>query len=163
MRAVFVLTLVLTFSILAFGGSSGNCAQIDDSSRPDCTGAIAFFARLQNALKNDNRQAIASMVNYPLRTTLHHKNIRIRDRRELLSHFNEIFDSGVRCAISNSTDEDVWGNWQGFTIRRGEVWFDAIIPSGAHPDVKAPDYWMKYPFAIITVNNAADGEPCKKR
>lgn len=93
------------------------------------------------------------MVHYPLLTTLSHHKVYIHSRNELLSHFDEVFDEGVRSAISNATDTDVWGNWRGFMIGSGAVWFDAIIPRGEKPDPKAPDYWTKHPFKIITINN----------
>jgi len=161
---VGILFALVVFSAICSGDTQpGNCILIDDSSRPDCAGAIAFFGRIQTALKNDDRQALASLIHYPLLTSLNRKKTRIHSRRELLSHFDDVFDIGVRCAISNATSKDVWGNWQGFTIGGGDVWFDEIIPPGENPDVKAPDYWTKYPFRIITINNGHGEEQCKKR
>ena len=93
------------------------------------------------------------MVHYPLRATLKGHNAHILNRNELLSHFDELFDDSVRSAVLKATDEDVWGNWQGFMIGRGTIWFDAIVPPGEKPDPKAADYWAKYPFKIITINN----------
>ena len=156
-----VLVLMSVFVTGAAVAQSGNCTQIDDSSRPDCPGALAFFKHLQEAVKKDDRQAVASMIEYPLLTTLEHKKMRIRNRQQLLSHFNQIFDAGVRCAVLNATEKDVGGNWQGFTIDGGVVWFDGIIPSTEKPDTKASDFWTKYPFKIITVNNG-DPNPCDK-
>jgi hypothetical protein len=134
-------------------GQGGNCTQKDSSSRPDCPGAIAFFRNFQTALRANDSNAIAGMVAYPLLTTAHHKSVRIRNQQQLLAHFDEVFDSGVRCVVLGATEKDVWGNWQGFTIDGGAVWFDGIIPANEKPDTKAPDYWTKYPFKIKTVNN----------
>jgi len=159
---VAVLTLVMFCAFLSAAAQDGNCTQLDNSSRPDCPAAITFFERIQTALKNDDRQTLTSMVHYPLLASLQHKETRIHNRKELLSHFDEVFDVGVRCAILNSTSKDVWGNWRGFTIDGGDVWFDGIIPPGKHPDIRAPDYWTKYPFGIITVNNGLGEEHCKK-
>lgn len=131
----------------------GNCTQKDNSSRPDCPRAIAFFGRVQSALKRDDRRSLASMVNYPLRANLKGHRVYILNRDELLSHFDELFDDGVRSAVLKATREDVWGNWQGFMIGHGAIWFDAIIPHGEEPDPKAADYWAKYLFKIITINN----------
>ena len=84
----------------------------------------------------------------------------IRDRTQLLSHFDEIFDSAVRCVILNASEKAVWGNWRGFSVDGGAIWFDGIIPPGEKPDTQAPGYWKKYPMKIITVNNDAF-YPCK--
>ena len=54
-----------------------------------------------------------------------------------------------------ATEEDVWGKYSGFTINHGAIWFDGIIPHGEHPDPSAPDYWTKYPFKVIAINNNA--------
>src|ERR1700739_1816234 len=74
------------------------------------------------------------------------KKAYIRNRKELPSHFDEIFDIEVRCAILNSTSKDVWGDSKGFTIDGGDVWFDGIIPRGDRVDVKAADDWTKIPL-----------------
>lgn len=154
MPGLAIIVLATLLSPPGVFAQDGNCTAKDDSSRPDCPGAISFFDRIQSAFKDNDRTAIASMVRYPLLTTLNHHKVYIRNRNELLSHFDEVFDDGVRSAISNATDRDVWGNWRGFMIGNGAVWFDAIIPRGEKPDPKAADYWTKYPFKIITINNA---------
>jgi len=156
-------TVFLVLTIASIAGAAvaqeGNCTQIDDSSRPDCPSAIAFFHRFQSALQSKDHQTIAAMVNYPVLTSINHKRVRIRNQQQLLAHFDDIFDAGVRCSILNATEKDVWGNWQGFTVGAGAVWFDGIIPQGERPDTKAPDYWTKYPFKIQTINNDAE-YPC---
>jgi hypothetical protein len=140
-----IRTFFLAVAIASVAGSAvaqeGNCTQIDDSSRPDCPSAIAFFHRVQSALQKKDRQSIAAMVNYPVLTSVNHKRVRIRNQQQLLAHFDDVFDAGVRCSILNATEKDVWGNWQGFTVGEGAVWFDGIIPHGERPDTKATDYW----------------------
>jgi hypothetical protein len=78
-----------------------NCTQIDDWSRPDCPGAIVFFHRFQSALQSKDHQTIAAMVNYPVLTSINHKRVRIHNQQQLLAHFDDIFDAGVRCSILN--------------------------------------------------------------
>jgi hypothetical protein len=158
---IFLLASLVACSAGSAVAQAGNCTQTDSSTRPDCPGALAFFHSLQSALQRKDRQAVASLVTYPVLTSLHHKRVRITKRTQLLAHFDEIFDKSVRCAILNATEKDVWGNWQGFTVDGGAVWFDGIIPQGDHPDVNATDFWTKYPFKIKTINN--DGQySCKK-
>jgi hypothetical protein len=101
------------------------------------------------------------LVTYPVLTSINHKRLRIRNQQQLLAHFDDIFDGGVRCSILNATEKDVWGNWQGFTVGGGAVWFDGIIPRGERRDTNAPDYWTKYPFKIKTINNDAQ-YPCRR-
>ncbi len=86
---------------------------------------------------------------------MNHKTVLIHNRKDFLRHFDEIFDAEVRCAVLNASAKDVWGNWQGFTVAGGALWFEGIIPQGEKPDIDAPDFWTKYPLKIKTVNNDA--------
>jgi hypothetical protein len=131
----------------------GNCTHPDPATRPDCPGAIAFLAKFQDALKSNNREAVASLVNYPLLVP-DEAGKRIRSRVQLLASFDRIFTPPIRNAILKGTPDDVWGNYRGFMIGSGVIWFDSIVPSNAHPNPSAPDYWTKYPFKVITVNPA---------
>jgi hypothetical protein len=99
------------------------------------------------------------MMRYPFLTSVNHKKVRISTPAKLLGHFDEVFDKGVRCQIANSTDGDVWGNSHGFTIKDGAIWFDDLIPPREMVDPKAPDYWTRGTFKVITVNNESD-YPC---
>lgn len=132
---------------------TGNCTHPDAATRPDCPGAIAFLAKFQDALKRDDRPAVAALVHYPLLATEGGRK-QIRSRAGLLAKFNSIFNAQVRAAILSASADDVWGNQNGFMIGRGVIWFDGIIPPNAHPDPSAPDDWKKYPFKVITVNPA---------
>jgi hypothetical protein len=152
LRLLFLLLAMAMLGRSALG-QAGNCTQKDSSTRPDCPGALAFFVKLQSALRNNDRPSVASLVSYPALVRMHHRPARIRTRAELLAHFDQIFDAGVRCVILNASEKDVWGNWRGFTVDGGAVWFDGIIPRGKHADIKARDHWTRYPFKIITVNN----------
>jgi hypothetical protein len=111
------------------------------------------------ALEKDDHQALALLIHYPLRATIDHKPTLIRDQQQFLAHFDDIFSKGVRCEVLSASEKDVWGNWQGFTVGAGAIWFDSIIRAAEHPDPKAQDYWKKYPFKIITINNGSD-YPC---
>lgn len=137
----------------------GSCVHTDNSSRPDCPGALAFFRKLQSAVQANDRRAVAGMIEYPLLITAHHKSVHITSERRLLAHFDKIFDAEVRCVILHATEKDVWGNWQGFTIDGGALWFDGIIPATEKADANAPDFWTKYPFKIKTINNGS-AYPC---
>ena len=151
-RLFLFFLLVLVFAQQAFA-KAGNCTDKDESTRPDCPHAIEFFEKLQKALHDNDRKAVAAMAHYPLRAE-YGKAKSVRTKQELLAHFDEVFDAGVRCALLNAKKEDVWGNWQGFTVADGAVWFDALIPNGQKAEIKVPDSWQHYPMRLITVNHA---------
>ncbi|HEY3990017.1 MAG TPA: hypothetical protein VGM02_12015 [Acidobacteriaceae bacterium] len=136
-------------AVPAHPAPQGNCTHPDPSTRPECPGAIAFLAKLQDALKRNDHAAVASMVSYPLLATDGGKR-HIRSRAQLLAGFDQVFNPQVRAAILAATADDVWGNSKGFMIGRGVIWFDVVLPP--HADLSAPDSWKKYPFKLITVN-----------
>jgi hypothetical protein len=122
-------------------GDTGNCTHKDASTRPDCPDAIAFLATLQSALRSNNHEAVAALVHYPLLTPSNSRTHRIRSRAQLLANFDQVFRSNIRQAILNAGPDDVWGNWRGFMIGQGVIWFDGIPPDGK--------------YKLITVNSAA--------
>ncbi len=163
---------VLLFSLLlalVIGNSSraraqqrapqGNCTHPDPATRPDCPDAIAFLAKFQDALKSKNHEAVALLVNYPLLVTGAAGRTHVRSRAQLLSSFDGIFTATVRSAILKATPDDVWGNYQGFMIGDGAIWFDGILPRNqagraSAPAVPGDAATAKYPFKLITVNRA---------
>lgn len=148
----FLLCLFLFGSAFA---QSENCTQKDASTRPDCPQAIAFFQTFQAAFNNNDRQKVASLVSYPVLTRLHHKRVHITNAAQFRTHYNEIFDRQISCAILAASKRDVWGNWRGFMVARGAIWFDAIVPAGERANTSCPDRSSRYPFKIITINNAS--------
>jgi hypothetical protein len=125
---------------------TGNCTHPDPATRPDCPAAIAFLRKFQDALKRDDRPAVASLVHYPLLTTAGGKRY-VRSREQLLSSFDHVFNASVRAAILSATADDVWGNANGFMIGRGVIWFDSILPAK-----QASTRSGQTNFRLITVN-----------
>ena len=132
--------------------AQGNCTHPGPATRLDCPDAIAFLAKFQDALKSGNHEAVALLVNYPLLVTGAAGRTQVRSRAQLLSSFDGIFTATVRSAILNATPDDVWGNYQGFMIGDGVIWFDGIIPRNQAGSPSTPS--AKYPFKLKTVNRA---------
>jgi hypothetical protein len=88
------------------------------------------------------------MVQYPVLVQLNGKKAHVRSREEFLSNYDKIFDAGVKCAILKAKKQDVWGNWQGFTVSNGAVWWEANGISDSAP------------FKIRTVNNGSYLDGC---
>lgn len=150
-----LLRCIVLISVVFFSATQAHTQETScpKDGRPDCPRAVAFFNNLRAALVRNDRKAVAEMMEYPFLTSLNHKRVRISTPARLLQHFDEIFDKGVRCEIEGAIDEDVWGNWQGFTIKTGAIWFDDRIPPGEKIDPKSPAFWTKYSFKVVTVNN----------
>ncbi len=93
---------------------------------------------------------MAAMVSYPLHATQNGKRIQIRTRQQLLQKYSQLFNPAVVCAIMSAKASDVWGNYQGFMIGNGVIWWDAVIPSTEkNPQTESG----KYSFKVIAINN----------
>jgi len=138
---LFVLAVLLVLT-LGISASAQTTVNICKNSRPDCSQAVAFFAKFQLALRQDRREAIASMARYPLRVRLNGKGTVLRNKKALLEKYQQVFDKAVRCSILRAKKSEIWDNWQGFTIAHGEVWWERSNAANSQ-------------FKLITINNDA--------
>ncbi len=147
---VWSMLAVGCFAAMALAQDAGNCTSHDASTRPACAEAIAFFQKLQVAVKAGDKAQVASMVSYPMRTSQHGQRVKIRSRQQFLQAYSQVFTPQVICAVEAAKPSDVWGNYQGFMVGQGVIWWDQIIPTSVkNPQ---PDS-TKYPFKIIAVNH----------
>lgn len=147
-------------ALWAHADQPGNCTAKDPATRPDCPQAIAFFEKLQAAVKQNQPDQVAPLVSFPLRTSLGGKRVLIRSPQQFLANYGRIFTSAVRCAITHADKSAVWGRDIGFTFSSGVIWWDAIIPIGDNTPLDAPDRASKFPMKIITVNQGVSAPGC---
>jgi hypothetical protein len=105
--------------------TSEGCRFQDDPA--DCKDALAFFHKLKAAVSDNQRDAVARMVSYPLMVSIDDKPARIGTRQSFLAHCDEIINPAERCAITVAKDSDVWGNSHGYTIDRGAAWWEKFV------------------------------------
>jgi len=140
--ALIAVALAFSFTVAnGFGKSAAPtesaCGSETAASRlKDATRAVAFFERLRTAVGRDDRNAVAEMVHFPLRVN---GKYRVKNRKEFLRFYARVFDPNVRKAIEWQRAECLFGNWQGFTIEGGYVWFEYTLKDSN--------------FKVIAVNN----------
>jgi hypothetical protein len=145
--AVAASLLVTLLSTMAFAQEKTEC------TLPACDQAKAFFRKFQKAIEANQKQEVVAMVRYPLRSAYPDGKATVfKTKSQLLAEYDRVFTPGVRCAIQSATLSDVWGNWRGFTISAGAVWWDRDIPSSA-TNVQTSDV-SKYPFRVVSVNHS---------
>lgn len=153
-RYTFVCVLLTVLPIALAAQDTGppppSCRFQDDPA--DCKDAFTFFHKLKAAVSANQRDLVARMVWYPLEVYIDDKRVRIAGPQALLAHYNEIINPAERCAISTVEDTDVWGNWQGYTIDRGAIWWDKLASKKDEKPGQDID-WTKIPFKIKRFNN----------
>jgi hypothetical protein len=150
LRFICMAISIACLAGLSIAQDTGNCTAHEPATRRDCPGAITFFLQMQVAVNAVDKNQLASMVSYPVNTTQNGKRIQIRTRQQFLHKYSQLFSPAVVCAIKSAKGSDVWGNYQGFMIGGGVIWWDAIIPSSEKNPQPDPG---KYPFKIIAINN----------
>lgn len=134
----FVMTLVFTGILAAAStadAATDQCPAPDTGSQStslDMAGietpaaAMAFIGKLQNALKDDDKQAIAAVIRYPLNV---YDNGKVKETyanaESVVKGFSGLFTPAVRQAIRCTKSEADWFvNDQGLMLGNGEVWID---------------------------------------
>jgi len=121
--------LLLVWTLLPVQAQTAAETQPCPGSTVDLQGADvarksrAFLAELQTAVKNGDRDKIASMISYPLLVIHGSRKARITSQAQFLSHYDTIFDAHVRQTIAQQSARCLFGNYQGAMIGNGEVWF----------------------------------------
>jgi hypothetical protein len=135
----------ITLLILLLIGSTTSRAQ--DAKASPCGGSDtvdklgadtakdtrAFVAQLQQLVRNDDKHAIASEVSYPLRVNKSANgkptHSLIRTPKQFISSYDRLFNGKVKSAILSPTAIPcLFGNYQGFMIGDGQLWFQETAP-----------------------------------
>jgi hypothetical protein len=85
-----------------------------------------FLRELQSAVSGHARVRVAAMVNYPLRTRITGKWVRLQTPAQFLAHYDDLLTPKIQEAISRQTCGDLFSNSQGVMIGAGEVWYSGV-------------------------------------
>ncbi len=104
---------------------------------------LKFLQDLQRAVAAHNRDQIAAMISYPLKTHIAGRAVELSNPRHFLAHFDELLPRSSLDAITAQTAAGLFANSHGVMIGSGEVWFTAVC---AAANCSAP------PVLIIALN-----------
>jgi hypothetical protein len=144
MRSILALTALLAVPFLGSATDPTapdpvNMAGIRQSEARD------FLNQLQDALRRDDRKAVAGMVSFPV---LVHGS-EIADADTFLGDYERIMTPALRELVLGFAPEDLWANYSGVMIGNGAVWFAGICRDA---DCSAHD------VRIITINGVTPTE-----
>lgn len=89
---------------------------------------------------------LGSLVSYPLTVRLNSHDKTFRDPDELLANYSSVLTPQVIAAILNQDFRNLFVNYQGVRVGRGELWFGGVYEEGQS------DYTVK----IIAINTKMD-------
>ncbi|TKT78337.1 hypothetical protein [Aquamicrobium sp. LC103] len=124
----FLATLIIAFAGITTAGAQTVSEM--NKTLDDLFGAhapyVKFFDTLKKAAAADDKQAVASMVDYPFQARINDKAMKIRDEKHFVADYDKIVTRKVKNAIAKQTYPNLFANWQGVMIGDGEVWFSGI-------------------------------------
>jgi hypothetical protein len=84
---------------------------------------VVYVNRLIELFKANDKEAIAAKVYYPLKREYPIPDV--KDKKELVERFNEVFDTAFSNEIANSTVAD-WSTvgWRGTMFKAGDLWIN---------------------------------------
>lgn len=82
----------------------------------------AFFAKLQQAVKKNDKKTVSTLVHYPLRVSSDSGTYSFTTPERFIAKYNSIITPKVKKAIVNSTEQDLFATWQGVATESGDVW-----------------------------------------
>src|SRR5262249_13950273 len=85
-----------------------------------------FIAALQKAVAADDRRKVASMIRYPIVIFAGGRSVLFRTPASLVASYNLIFTPLLKKLIANAKPQEMFRNWQGAMIGRGEIWINTV-------------------------------------
>jgi hypothetical protein len=86
----------------------------------------AFFDALKKAVADNDKAAVAAMVDYPFQARIGGKAKKIRDAAHFVADYDRIVTAKVKQALAAQSYETLFANWQGVMIGDGEIWFSGV-------------------------------------
>lgn len=119
-RGSIVLPLLLVGLIRLAGGQEDPCLRAYGAAS-----VAQFLGDLQHSVAVDDRAHVAGMVRFPISITVSGKSMTLRNRDQLLKYYDVAFDAKVKGFIAKQKASELFCNWKGIMIGRGEIWISA--------------------------------------
>lgn len=102
----------------------------------------AFLRMLQDAVEAGDRARIAAVVAYPLSVRIRGKPTILAGPADFVAHYPEIMNDEVAAVIRSAELTELFVNYQGVRIGRGELWFAGVYGEDR----------QKYRLQIVAIN-----------
>jgi len=144
MHSLFPINALLLLAPGQQGRESEVVERIRDVAGLDVAASRQFFSSLKQAVLSGDKAAVSKMMRYPLRACISNpKRNQVASSDEFIKHYDEIINEAVVKAIREQEFNELFVNYKGIMIGRGEFWINATRGSNAKPGR----------MCVITINN----------
>jgi len=102
-----------------------------DENLGDHTRYEAVIHQFQSAVAQGDKQAVASLVQYPFDTQIDGKSRRLKAPSEFVASYDDIVTPAIANAITSQKYADLFVNYKGVSFGNGEAWINGICKDGA--------------------------------
>ena len=98
---------------------------------------IDFLLEIQDYVKTDNKENLASLILYPI--TIHSidgEDVEIKTEEEFISNYQKIATPKWKAVILAQEPTELFTNWKGVMVNRGELWFGSVCLDTACKETK---------------------------
>lgn len=132
---VRALLVAVVMTVTGVTGSGAQTTAETDAALDSLFGNHApyrdFFGKLQKAVGDNDKKAVATLVDYPFQARIGGKAVKLRDAAHFVAEYDKIVTAKVKHAVSGQTYQTLFANWQGVMIGDGEMWFSAVGDGGS--------------------------------
>ncbi|WMJ67600.1 hypothetical protein [Stenotrophomonas sp. 24(2023)] len=121
----------------ADGASQGDARQRIGQLLGDVAPYETVFTTLQKGVAANDAKAVAALPIYPLRVNVGGKERKIADAAAFEREYDSIITADIAKAIAAQKFDDLFVNWKGVMLGKGQVWINGICADNtcAHPQV----------------------------
>ena len=107
---------------------------------------IDFLREIQDSLRTDDKEKLASLVYYPITINGFEGNNdkEIQNAEEFIANYEKIVTAEWKKIVLSQEPARLFTNWQGIMVSRGELWFTAVCIDQSCQEAK---------LYIVTINH----------
>jgi hypothetical protein len=126
MRKLFLILVAV--SVLFLASAHRVWASSDHISAQQVTADDkAFFQEIKQAIESHDAKWIAENINLPLNVNINGKKFSIKTEKSFIKNYDNIITTSIVDAVRLQDENDMFKNWQGIMIGRGQIWFGQYI------------------------------------
>lgn len=126
--AITILTVSLLLKVVGVHGESARPDRDDTAWRLENIAGLdadetrEMLAQIKRAVRDNDGQTIAEMVDFPLVVCLDSHPALVETKKQLVARFSDIMTKRIRRAIEHETFDSLFVNYTGWMIGGGEFW-----------------------------------------
>lgn len=86
----------------------------------------AFFDEVRTSILGEQPEMVAKLVLYPIEIVINSESVKINSEQEFVRRYNDIVTPDLLRIVRNQKTDELFKNWRGIMVGRGELWFGQV-------------------------------------